>query len=105
MSLMKARQRQESYAGDAPQQSMVPCRQCSTSATWQQLSDHGGLCAGCYRSYCNSPVKPAPYNQTTHGPRAWALTFKAREQRGDRLTPVQKAAWREALREHLTVAA
>jgi hypothetical protein len=30
-------------------------------------------------------------------PLAWAYAMKAREARGDRLTPFQRAAWREAL--------
>ena len=88
----------EIFEADNPAERPGPCRQCSASATFKTRCDFGGLCAGCFRSYCDQPVTPAPYNQTTAGPRAWAYALKAREADGDRLSPVQKSAWRDALK-------
>jgi hypothetical protein len=43
-------------------------------------------------------VRPTFAVQPQGDPRAWAHRLKAREERGEQLSRVQMAAWREALR-------
>ena len=94
MSLVDVRKKMaEQRAQDERQQ----CRICNTVTAWETLSDHGGRCYPCYAAYCRA-VPPAPKLPAfADSPRRWAYLLQWREQRGERLSPVQKTLWREAL--------
>lgn len=42
-----------------------PCRVCGTITPWVTLSEHGGLCMGCFKAYCQA-VPVAPVAEPAH---------------------------------------
>jgi len=72
---------------------------CGRAASWEELSSLGARCTLCYRAYCSAHVPgPTKVANVPEGPIAWAQRLKLREAAGDRLTIVQREAWRSALR-------
>jgi hypothetical protein len=78
------------------------CRVCSAVTDREVLSRLGGRCSTCYGHYLRAPREhpPLPDVPSRSNPRAWALRLQARENAGERLTHVQRAMWRQALRVH-----
>ncbi len=99
----------------------APCRWCGNSTPRDDLSRYGARCEPCYQAWCaeanpswwpNRPLQPherealmrhakkavAKLRAKKPDPRAWAHALKAREEAGERLSPVQRDAWRIALR-------
>lgn len=79
--------------------SPMPCLVCRQSAEWKTLSEHGGMCLGCYGNWRSRPVAESPNigDKAKDGDMAWAPALRKRELMGERLTPFQRGAWREAI--------
>lgn len=77
----------------------APCRICANTTDHELLSKHGGMCLGCFDSWRRRPIAETPDigDKMKDGPRAWAVALRKREQCGERLTPFQRQAWRDAL--------
>lgn len=85
---------------EIPTELQMPCRWCETPTSIAALAQYGGRCWRCYDGWTRKPQQPAVHeiaNRVAGGPRAWAEHLRMREQRGERLSPFQRAAWREAL--------
>lgn len=99
----------------------APCRWCGNQAPREELSRYGARCEPCYRDWCaqanpswwpNRPLQPherdavirrakkavARLRANPQDPKGWAHRLKAREDAGENLSPVQREAWRIALR-------
>lgn len=106
----------------------LPCNRCGTSTPREDLERLGARCRSCFEAFQaeanpswwpNRPLTQseraavirkarqglAQMGQSQRDPRQWAHDLKAREDAGERLSPVQKQAWRDALRAHLTAEA
>ena len=70
------------------------CKTCGSVTSHSTLSDHGARCFPCYQSYCRAVQSPMSYPPIHDGQRKWAYLLKAREDGGERLTSIQRAAWR-----------
>lgn len=120
MSTYRNTRRDEAIANDF-QANHMPCRVCGGSAPYVDLFEFGGQCGPCdvaYRAALNPswwPNRPLTMperremvgkaqealrhlRQPLSEPRAWADKLRDREARGEKLTIVQKTAWRTALR-------
>jgi hypothetical protein len=75
------------------------CGFCGKLTPGPQLAAYGARCARCYAAYCESPPQAPDWmaDKRTDGPKAWAQVLKAREQRGERLSPAQRDMWRWSL--------
>lgn len=88
-----------------PGDRLLPCAFCGNATKHKVLATLGARCAKCFRRYCES-APPAPDSGDKRiGPKSWAYRLKAREQAGERLSPVQRRFWREALRHEAEVSA
>lgn len=74
------------------------CMCCGTSTLKTMLSQYGARCARCFESYQESKVDYPPLGDRAKDAKSWAVVLRGREQRGERLRPVQKEMWRTALR-------
>lgn len=78
----------------------LPCAWCKEPTLVATLTQYGARCFRCYEASCRTQQpSPAIGDKRKGGPKAWAHSLKAREQAGERLTPAQQAAWRDALRQ------
>ena len=79
----------------------APCRWCGDSTLVSMLNHYGARCFACYEAYCGEPLpKVDAGDKRTHGPKAWAHALRAREERGEPLSPAQRAMWRSAISSH-----
>lgn len=78
----------------------MPCSWCDTPTARSTLNTFGARCYRCYRAYCEAyqpvPLLPA-IGEKAMNPKAWAKTLQQREKNGERLSPVQRQMWRDAL--------
>jgi uncharacterized membrane protein len=96
----------------------LPCRWCQATTPKADLATYGARCRRCYEAYC---AEANPRNRVAvgpmtlaekqavirsianigkggvRGPKDWAHRLCSREQAGERLSPAQRKAWREAL--------
>lgn len=77
----------------------LPCRFCGQSTLIETLSQYGARCWSCYEAYCQQLQTSPHVGDKTGGPRAWAYELRNREQRGERLSIVQREMWRQAIGE------
>lgn len=77
----------------------LPCRTCQTITDHKTLCSLGGLCFSCYAAWRRAIPKDWPYigDKAKDGPKAWASALRKRELLGERLTPFQRQAWRDAI--------
>ena len=74
------------------------CALCGRMTTYDILSMLGARCSTCYGRYLREPQSAnLPSVKHQDDPRAWAKKLRERAQAGERLSPVQQRAWREAL--------
>lgn len=85
--------------GEAQPAAQFRCAWCHNITPHETLASLGARCVPCYRRYCEEmPPRPAfMADKQKDGPRAWAHALKRREESGERLSPVQRKAWRDAL--------
>lgn len=115
-------ERQDRQVADEHLANFAPCTFCGRSDERENISKYGARCGECYASYCRGTSgNAAPKSLaeriavlqklrgvlagTFSDPKAWARKLQAREHGGERLTLVQRQAWREALPEVAEVAA
>lgn len=104
MSTSDVRRRiaEQREAADAGVQ-LEPCHVCAAPTDPATLGALGRRCRNCWDAWRNTlPEAPDVGNQQHQGPKAWAHALKAREERGERLSAVQREMWRDALRANLT---
>lgn len=91
--------RARAAAEDAQPPQLLSCRLCRASADYATVSSLGGMCLRCYDAYrSEAPAIRTPAADSSTDKRAWARALKAREEAGERLSPVQREMWRTALR-------
>jgi len=83
--------------------SLLPCRKCGYDTPHPTLSALGGQCRQCHDDWCREghpwPAKLPPVPREVPAGRVWAWALWHREQAGEDLSPVQRAAWRAVRRE------
>lgn len=110
MSLTKAREKAELMPNDAGADSpRRACRECSTSTLTSMLVEHGGLCLSCYESYCRANQQGdthmftqaekrdvlralLAWSREPKDPRAWIGRLRAKQARGEPLSPARRHA-------------
>lgn len=114
--------RQDQRIADEFSSRQFLCCTCRRLTDGTELAEFGARCGACYEAYCRAaPSGPIPRNtaekrailerlravmaQQSKDPKNWAYRLRDREARGDRLTPFQREAWRNALRLPITEAA
>lgn len=78
----------------------MACRYCGAATPIEVLSNLGARCHPCYDAYLRDP-RPATPNvgdKKRNGTRDWIGALREREQAGEKLSPFQRQAWREAQR-------
>lgn len=103
MSLSRSREVRESAADESLGQPM-PCTFCGRITAHETLRALGARCVGCFRAYCETVPQAPQVGDKRGGPKGWAWALRSREMAGERLTPPQKSAWRDALRAELAAA-
>lgn len=82
---------------------LLPCTFCGTLTKRKVLATLGARCGDCYERYVREKQSyPDVGNKKANGPKDWASALKRREEAGERLSIVQRQAWRDALRNELT---
>jgi hypothetical protein len=74
------------------------CMVCGTSTLKTMLSQYGARCLKCFEFYQTTKVDYPPLGDRTKSGTSWAVVLRGREQRGERLSPMQKEMWRAALK-------
>lgn len=105
-------------AATKAQQGALSCLYCGTPTPAGTLILYGARCPQCFAEYASGPRRPGTTLPMTAAekrdlllslrrimqrpqgdPKDWAYRLKAREERGERLSPAQRSCWRAALRE------
>ncbi|HMM52970.1 MAG TPA: hypothetical protein PKD87_15335 [Burkholderiaceae bacterium] len=96
MSLRTVREQ----TGDLDGMQALACTVCGARASYEALSFLGARCSRCFDRYLRDP-QPAPNVPAAGGVvvdrLAWARLLRDREAAGQRLSRVQRDAWRAAL--------
>jgi hypothetical protein len=82
-----------------PSLQQMPCTFCGAIVTRATLTGFGARCIPCFRAYVQREQPPMPRTpdfRPDH--KAWAKRLHYRETHGDALSPLQKKAWRDALK-------
>jgi len=115
-------ERQDRQVADEHLFNFAACTFCGRSDERENIAKYGARCGECYVSYCRGTSgRAAPKTLaerievlqklrtvlagSQRDPRSWARKLRSREKGGERLTSIQKQAWREALPEVSEVAA
>jgi hypothetical protein len=88
----------EQGCGEEHQGRYLPCAVCRTQTQAATLSQYGARCFSCWETYRTGPLPKTPDvgDKKNSGPRDWIRALRRRDEAGERLTPAQRGAWREA---------
>lgn len=100
------------FPDQKPEDKLLPCTFCGESTQRKILAAFGARCERCYGNYCcAAPSHPGAVSksaivrrlssmtmqQCREQPKSWAEKLKAREENGERLSPVQSEMWRSVI--------